>query len=244
MPSTPISPSPRLVWRSRFEPSSVIESLTCSAPRRSQPTTESNSSITLPQRLARCGRRSPTRTGGRSPGTRRAASGRPPSSISVASSSNERPSVPPAPAVSSSSSGHVSDSASASLITSPARSSASSDVALQRRARVQDHAHGAQLRARVQRDLQRLERLRAQLRVLGGAIEQVDGVDDQRLDDGAVHRLVERVDLLVAVDPRFPGSRALVEDLDRPAAALFPALYGVRRTAGGGDVGADQHRMM
>ena len=30
-PSTPISPSPRLTWRSRLEPSAVIESLTCSA---------------------------------------------------------------------------------------------------------------------------------------------------------------------------------------------------------------------
>ena len=53
MPSTPISPSPRLTWRSRFEPSSVIESLTCSACRRSQPTTRSNSSITFAERLAR-----------------------------------------------------------------------------------------------------------------------------------------------------------------------------------------------
>ena len=36
MPSAPISPSPRLAWRSRLEPSGVIESLTCSEPRRSQ----------------------------------------------------------------------------------------------------------------------------------------------------------------------------------------------------------------
>ena len=150
MPSTPISPSPRFACRSRFEPSAVIESLTCSAPRRSQPTTLSNSSITLPQRLRACARRSRRRTGGRSPGRRRAASAPPTRSISVASSSNERPSVPPAPAVSSSSSGHVSDSASASLITSAARLIASSTgpPSLQRRARVQDDADRAELRAR------------------------------------------------------------------------------------------------
>ena len=75
--------------------------------------------------------------------------------------------MPPAPAVSSSSSGHVSDSASASLMTSAARAHRLADVALQRRARVQHDAHGAQLRAGVQRDRQRRQRLLAQLRILG-----------------------------------------------------------------------------
>ena len=64
-------------WRSRFEPSGVTESLTCSEPSRSSPTTRSNSSSTSAERRPRCGRRSPTRAGGRSRGRRRAARRRP-----------------------------------------------------------------------------------------------------------------------------------------------------------------------
>ena len=45
-PSAPSSPSPRAAWRSTLEPSSVFESLTCSEPSRSSPTTRSNSSST------------------------------------------------------------------------------------------------------------------------------------------------------------------------------------------------------
>ena len=81
----------------------------------------SNSSIDLGQRRRESARRSPRRTGGRSRGRCPRRLPPPEASISSASSSNERPSVPPAPAVSSSSSGQRSVSASASLITLPAR---------------------------------------------------------------------------------------------------------------------------
>ena len=53
MPSRPISPSPRFAWRSRLEPSGVIESFTCSEPSRSRPTTRSNSSSTAGEPSAR-----------------------------------------------------------------------------------------------------------------------------------------------------------------------------------------------
>ena len=115
---------------------------------------------------------------------------------------------------------------------------------LERRARVQDDAARLQLRAGVERDDQRRQRLVTNLGILGRAVEKVDGVDDHRLDVRALHRLVVGGDLLVAVDARLPGPRVLVEDLDRTAAPLFPALDSVRRTTGGGDVGANQHRMI
>ncbi len=46
MPLRPISPSPRLMWRSTLEPSGVAESLTWSEPSRGRPTTRSKSSST------------------------------------------------------------------------------------------------------------------------------------------------------------------------------------------------------
>ena len=173
-------------WRGGrgWSPAPVIESLTCSAPSRSQADDLVELVDDRPPATRACARRSPRRTGGRSPGRRRAACRRPPSSISVASSSNERPSVPPAPAVSSSSSGHVSDSASASLMTAPARLSASSTEPpfLSAEPGCRTTPARLQLRAGVERHDQRGERLVANLGVLGRAVEQVDGVDDQRLD--------------------------------------------------------------
>ena len=43
-PSSPSSPSPTFAWRSRLEPSGVCESLKCSEPSRSRPTSASHSS--------------------------------------------------------------------------------------------------------------------------------------------------------------------------------------------------------
>ena len=104
-----------------------------------------------------------------------------------------------------------------------------------------DDADGAERRPCAQRGDQRGQRLLAQVRVLGGAVDQVDGVDEERLDAGSGDRLLVRGDLLVVVDGRLPLPRALVEDLDRPAAALDAASDRVGRPAGGGDMGADQH---
>ena len=55
---------------------------------------------------------------------------------------------------------------------------------------------------------------------LRGAVDQVDGVDHHRFDRRGVHRLAEGGEVLVAVAGRPPHARALVEDLDRFAAAL------------------------
>ena len=73
-PVSPSSPSPMIAWRSRLEPSGghrVVDVQRAAADRTADDPVE------LVDRLVerpRSGRRSPTRTGGRSPGTRRAAS--------------------------------------------------------------------------------------------------------------------------------------------------------------------------
>ena len=72
-PLRPSSPSPRLAWRSRLAPSGTLESLTWMQRSRSSPTLASNSSTTARERRRRCGSRSPTRAGGSSPGSARAA---------------------------------------------------------------------------------------------------------------------------------------------------------------------------
>ena len=151
--------------------------------------------------------------------------------------------MPPAPAVSSRCSGQSSDSASASAITAAARSSAGSTAppSLSAEPGCSTTACAPERRAGAQRRRQRGERLLAEVRVLGGAVEQVDGVDQQRVDVGVRHRRAEVGDLLVGVLARLPLARVLVEDLDRARAALDAALDGLRRTAGGGDVDTDQH---
>ena len=114
-------------------------------------------------------------------------------------------------------------------------------AALQRRARVQHDGVRAQRGAGAQRAGQRRERLGAEVRVLGGRVEQVDGVDQQRVDVRVAHRRAEVRDLLAGVLARLPLARVLVEDLDRARGPLDAALDGLRRAAGGGDVGTDQH---
>ena len=116
-------------------------------------------------------------------------------------------------------------------------------AALQSRARVQHDAVRAQRRARLQRGGQRRQRLPADLGILGGAVEQVDGVDHQRLERRVRHRGVERVDLLGRVDPRPPRPRALVEELDRVAASLHASLHRLRGATCRGDVCADEHEV-
>ena len=114
-------------------------------------------------------------------------------------------------------------------------------LALQRRAGMQHDADRPERRTRAQRRHQRGQRLLAHLLVLGRQVDQIDGVDEQRVEVRRLERLLVRGDLLVVVDGRLPLARALVEDLDRPAAALDSALDRFRRTAGGGDVCTDQH---
>ena len=106
---------------------------------------------------------------------------------------------------------------------------------------MEDDAGGADPVADPQRVGERVQRLLAQLLVLAGAVDQVDGVDDHRFDLGGVHRLAEGGEVLLAVVGRPPHARALVEDLDRFAAALLAALDRFGEPAGGGNVRADQH---
>src|SRR5919204_4744380 len=115
------------------------------------------------------------------------------------------------------------------------------DLAGLRAARVQHHGMGAERVAGLQRCDQRRARLVAELLLVAGRVEQVDRVDEQRVDPAALHSLAEGRHLLVGVDRRLPGARVLVEDLDRVAALLDAAFDGLGGTAGRGDVGADQH---
>ena len=79
---------------------------------------------------------------------------------------------------------------------------------LERRARVQHDADApSAARRRCSATVSDGQRLVADLRVLGRAVEQVDRVDHQRLDVRALHRLVEGGDLLVGVDARASTAR-------------------------------------
>ena len=137
----------------------------------------------------------------------------------------------------------VSDSASASLITAPARSIAASTEppSLSADPGCSTTPRAPSCTPAWSASDQRRERLVADLRILGGAVEQVDGMDHERLDVGALDRLAVGSELVVVVDARLPGPRVLIEDLDRPAGALLAALDGLRGPTGGGHVRADQH---
>src|SRR5207248_2608424 len=115
------------------------------------------------------------------------------------------------------------------------------DVARLRRTGVEDDSGRAERVAGLQRRDQRRERLLADLAVLGGRVQQVHGVDEQRLDAARAERLVVGLELLVRVRRRAPGARILVEDLDGVRAGLHSALDRLRRPTGGGDMGTDQH---
>jgi len=110
---------------------------------------------------------------------------------------------------------------------------------LQARARVHHHAVGADRVAHPQGVHERCERLLAHLPVLGGAVDQVDRMDHDRLDRAIGHQLAEALDVRVLPLRRPPHARRLVEHLDRVAAALDPALMRVHEAAGRRDMGAD-----
>ena len=107
---------------------------------------------------------------------------------------------------------------------------------------MQHHADRAERRARVERVLERRQRLLADLLVLGGAVEQVDRVDEHRVDPlGGVDRLAVGGDLLVGVDAGPPRARALVEELDRAAGTFLTPGDRVGRPACGRYMTTDQH---
>ena len=198
-PCSPSSPRPMFAWRSRLEPSGVWESLRCSERIRPRPSSRRRLAQHRAHALRGCGCHSRRPAGGRSPGTRRGAHRRRPPSSSAASSSSERPSVPPAPAVFSRCSSQPSLSASASRDRLAGTRDRLADVARLGRAGVQHDARGADRGTDAQRVRQRRERFRADLGVLARAVEQVDRVDQHRVDRALGHRLAERRDVLVAV---------------------------------------------
>src|SRR6202171_1810016 len=72
------------------------------------------------------------------------------------------------------------------------------------RSGVEDHPTRADSGANAQRVDQRCERLRADLSVVAGAVDQVDGMDHHRLDRARRHRLAECQHVLLAVDGGLP----------------------------------------
>jgi len=72
-------------------------------------------------------------------------------------------------------------------------------------------------------------------------VDQVDGVDDDRVESGGGERLPERREMLLGVVRGPPHPRRLIEDLDGVTAAFDAPLDGLLEPAGGGDVGADEH---
>ena len=163
-------------------------------------------------------------------------------SISSRSSSKLRPSVLPAPAVFSSSSRQRSDSPSACSSISPTRGERLVVRLADRGAGVEHHAVGLDLVAHAQRVDQRGGRLAPHLAVLGGRVDQVDGVDRDRLDRPRLHQLEELRDVVVAPARGAPLARRLVEDLDRRTAALDAALVRLHQTACRGNMSADEHQ--
>lgn len=115
------------------------------------------------------------------------------------------------------------------------------DVTLQGRAGVQDDACRPDALPDPQRVGQRDQRFGAYVPVLAGAVEQVDGVDDDGVDGAGGHRLAEGRHVLVAVDGGLPHAGGLVEDLDRAAAPLHASFDRLGQATGRGDVRADQH---
>ena len=165
---------------------------------------------------AACGSRSPRRAGGRSRGRRRGAAPPPPASSSAASSVERAArACRRRRRCSRGAAGSARTRRAPAAKTSPARAIAGADRARLRRARVDDDGVRADRVADAQRVGQRGERLGADLRVLRGAVEEVDGMDQDGADLARRHRLAEAREVLLAVVGRAPGARRLVEDLDR-----------------------------
>src|SRR5690242_16236470 len=110
---------------------------------------------------------------------------------------------------------------------------------LQRRSGMDHHAVGADRVAHPERVRERGQRLLPHLAVLRRQVDQVDGVDDHRLDRSAVHQRAELLDVGVLPGGRPPHAWGLVEDLDRVAVQLDAAPMRLHETARRRDVSAD-----
>ena len=204
-PSRPRWPSPGSAWRSTLEPSGVCGVVEVQRPEAVEP----DHGVEVVDHPAQARRRSACRSrrpaGGRSPGRRRAARRRPrarsgsPAPRTSARASRRRRRCPRGAA-------GRSPTRRAPRRSSPPRAPAPRlDRALERGAGMQHDAVRAQRGARLQRGGQRGQRLAADLGVLGGAVEQVDGVDHQRL--------------AAASPPSRPGTRRSPPRASRPAGA-------------------------
>ena len=193
-----------------WSPAPSCESLRCSEPRRSSPTTSSHSSSTVRQALRGADVVARRVAGGRSPGRRRGARRRRPRRSARPARSNERPER-------AARAGGVLEVQRAALglgqrlLDHLAR-------ALDRRRRPRRSCaepgcsttatapSASPARSEAVSDVSVFSRISGSSEA---AVEQVDGVDEQRVDVGGRHRLVVGGDLLVAVDrglPRPAGS--------------------------------------
>ena len=91
---------------------------------------------------------------------------------------------------------------------------------------MEDHRRRADRVADPQRVRQGGEALCADLGVLGRAVEEIHGVDQDRADLACLARLAKACEVLLAVLGRPPGARRLVEDLDRLGPERLTALDG------------------
>ncbi len=228
---SPSSPSSTFACRSRFEPSGAAASLTCSARSRSRPIRASTSA-----RISATVSGSPTST----PDTNRwhesrqrpSRGWRSSASTRIASSSIERPIVPPAPAEFSSRS-HVrseqrsSTSRSAGHRALDARLQAGAQV----RADVEDDPVRPDRAGRVDGRAHRRAALAVDRPVLRGEVAEVERVHEHRTELRFLAPLAEAGEVFLRVLGKPPRARALREelhgvcpDLDRPVErALDPS---------------------
>ena len=165
----------------------------------------------------------------------------PAASTSIASSSKSRPSGPVVPAVFSNRTGQRLRLRQRLADERAGPCDGLLERVLLARAGVEDDAVGADRVAEPECMGQRGQRLLADLPVGAGGVDQVDGVDHRRAERRGRERLLEGGEVIGPEVRRPPCARALVEDLDRLAAALDAALDGVLQPARCGNMGADQH---
>jgi hypothetical protein len=101
-----------------------------------------------------------------------------------------------------------------------------------------DHTVGADRRTHPHGVQHRLERLRPDILLGRGQVDQVDGVDDDRLDRPVGHQRPELGDVVVLPARRPPHARRLIEDLHRVAAHLGRAAVRGDKAARCRDVSA------
>ena len=228
-------------WRSRFEPSAAFVSLTCRQRSRSSPIRASRSATAASRTAVSVtstpetyqwheSRQSPSRGWWSS------------ASWIAASSSVERPIVPPAPAefsISSQRSSVVSSSSSRSAGTTCSSPASKPAPRCEPTWKMTPSAPIAA--AASSDDAHRRDRLLVDHRVGRGEVDEVERVADDALDPGLLAALAEARDRLGRVVRRPPHPRALGEHLHGVAPDRLGPVDRLPDAAGGRDVGAEQH---